>query len=150
MSSGKSHVMGLPEAQVLRHLLHNHQRSFEVQLQMDIPVPLITSESDVSYQDIVWGCESGLRGRGGRIARLPLAWKAATRTAPGRASLLKALCTTGLDRTDAAGLLMAGKLEERFVEKVRFEAAARQVWRSIAGRTIEAIFKSCDPSRRNG
>jgi hypothetical protein len=45
---------------------------------------------------------------------------------------------------------MAGKLEVSFVEKVRFDAAARQVWRSIAGRTIEAIFSSCNPSMHNG
>jgi hypothetical protein len=51
---------------------------------------------------------------------------------------------------DAAGLVLVGKLEESFVEKVRFEAAAKQVWRSIAGRKIEAIFKSCDPPRHNG
>jgi hypothetical protein len=51
---------------------------------------------------------------------------------------------------DAAGLVLVGKLEESFVEKVRFEAAAKQVWRSIAGRTIETIFKSCDPLKHNG
>jgi hypothetical protein len=84
------------------------------------------------------------------MACLLLAWKAATRITPGRASLAKALRTISLDTTDAAGLLMAGKLEVSFVEKVRFDAAARQVWRSIAGRTIEAIFDSCNPSMHNG
>jgi hypothetical protein len=64
--------------------------------------------------------------------------------------LTKALRTAGLDRTDVAGLLMAGKLADSFVEKVRFEADARQVWRSTAGRTIEAIFGSCDPPMHNG
>lgn len=58
---------------------------------------------------------------------------------------------TGLERTDAvAGLLMAGKLELSFVEKVRFDAAAKQVWRSIAGLTIEAILTCSDASRHNG
>lgn len=117
---------------------------------MDIPVPSITSASDVSSQDSSWDWSFSLRGRGGRIARLPQAWKAATRTAPGRASFTRAFRTTGLNRTDAAGLVLVGKLEESFVEKVRFEVAAKQVWRSIAGRTIEAIFKSCDPPRHNG
>jgi hypothetical protein len=118
---------------------------------MDVPVPSITSASDVSYRIITSGWSSGLRGRGGRIGRLPLAWKAATRNAPGRASRAKALRMTGLERTDAvAGLLMAGKLELSFVEKVRFDAAAKQVWRSIAGRTIEAILTCSDASRHNG
>jgi hypothetical protein len=45
---------------------------------------------------------------------------------------------------------MAGKLEVNFVEKVRFDAAARHVWRSIAGRTIEAIFNCCNPLMHNG
>ena len=117
---------------------------------MKIPVPSITSVSDVSYQVVRCDWSTGLRGRGGKIACLPLAWKAATRTAPGRASLTKAFRTTGLDRTEVAGLLMAGKLADSFVEKVRFEAAARQVWRNIAGRTIEAIFSPCDPPRHNG
>jgi hypothetical protein len=43
---------------------------------------------------------------------------------------------------------MAGKLEVSFVEKVRFEAAAKQVWRNIAGRTIEAIVTCSYPSFR--
>jgi hypothetical protein len=45
---------------------------------------------------------------------------------------------------------MAGKLEVSFVEKVRFEAAARQVCRSIVGRTIEAISNCYNPSFHNG
>jgi hypothetical protein len=44
---------------------------------------------------------------------------------------------------------MAGKLEVSFVEKVRFEAAARQVCRSIVGRTIEAISNCYNPAFRN-
>ncbi len=86
-----------------------------------------------------------LRGRGGRIDCLPLAWKAATRTEPGRESLAKAFC---LEMTDF-GLLMAGKLDVSFVEKVRFDAAA-QVWRSIVGRTIDAMLTCDNPSFRNG
>ena len=70
--------------------------------------------------------ELDLRGRGGRIDFLPLAWKAATLIAPGT-SLAKAFRTTFLETVDD-GLLMAGKLEESFVEKVRFEAAERQVF----------------------
>jgi hypothetical protein len=35
---------------------------------------------------------------------------------------------------------MAGKLEDSFVEKVRLDTAARHVWRSTAGRAIEAIL----------
>jgi len=65
-------------------------------------------------------------GRGGRIDCLPLAWKAATLIAPGT-SLAKAFRTTFLETVDD-GLLMAGKLEESFVEKARFEAAERQVF----------------------
>jgi hypothetical protein len=45
---------------------------------------------------------------------------------------------------------MAGKLEVSFVEKVRFEAAAKQVCRSIVGRTIEAISKCYNSSFCNG
>jgi hypothetical protein len=47
------------------------------------------------------------------------------------------------------GLLMAGKLDVSFVEKVRFDAAA-QVWRSIVGRTIDAMLTCDNPSFRNG
>jgi len=82
-----------------------------------------------------------LRGRGGRISRLPLAWKAATRIEPGRVSFVNAFRTVCLERTDAAGLLMAGKLETGLVEKTRLDAAFRQDCRSIVGRTIEAIVK---------
>lgn len=82
-----------------------------------------------------------LRGRGGRISRLPLAWKAATRIEPGRTSFANAFRTVCLERTDAAGLLMAGKLEAGLVEKARLDAAFRQDCRSIVGRTIEAIAK---------
>jgi hypothetical protein len=64
--------------------------------------------------------------------------------------LAKALRTTCLVNSDAAGLLMAGKLEVSFVEKVRFDAAARHLWRSIVGRKIEAILHACSPSIRNG
>lgn len=67
-----------------------------------------------------------LRGRGGRIEFLPLAWKAATLIAPG-ASLAKAFRTTFLETVDD-DLLMAGKLDESFVEKARFEATLRQVF----------------------
>jgi hypothetical protein len=61
--------------------------------------------------------------------------------------LANALRTFCLDKTDA-DLLMAGKLELSFVEKVRVEAAAKQVWRSTAGRTIEAMSTCGDPSIR--
>ena len=84
------------------------------------------------------------------MGRLPLAWKAATLIEPGRASLTKAPRTFCLEIAEGAGLLMAGKLEVSFVEKVRFEAAARQVCRSIVGRTIEAISNCYNPSFRNG
>lgn len=70
------------------------------------------------------------RGNGGRIDCLPLAWNAATRIEPGNASLTKAL--------RPADLLIAGKLEETFVEKLRFDAA-RQVCLSIEGLINEAI-----------
>lgn len=88
-----------------------------------------------------------LRGRAGRISRLLLAWKAATRIEPGRASLANALRTTCLEM--AAGLLMAGKLAVSLVENARFEAAA-QVWRSIVGRTIEAILTCNYPVALSG
>jgi hypothetical protein len=82
-----------------------------------------------------------LRGRGGRIACLPLAWKAAIRIEPGRASFANAFRTVCLERTDDAGLLMAGKLEAGLVEKTRLDAAFRQDCRSIVGRIIETIVK---------
>lgn len=43
---------------------------------------------------------------------------------------------------DEAGLLMAGKVAAGLVEKACFEAAFKQVCRSIDGRTIEAITKT--------
>lgn len=64
---------------------------------------------------------------------------------PGRGSFTNALRRFCLARTDD-GLLMAGKLAS-FVEKVRLDAAA-QVWRSIVGRTIEAILTCGNPSIR--
>lgn len=72
------------------------------------------------------------RGNGGRIDCLPLAWNAATCDEPGDASPRKAL--------RPAGLLIAGKLEESFVEKLRFETAW-QVCLSIEGLINEAIVK---------
>lgn len=80
-----------------------------------------------------------LRGRGGRIAFLPLAWKAATRICPGSTSFENALRV--FDRGEALCLLMAGTTEVNLVEKVRFEAPAKQVCFNIAGRTIEAIVR---------
>jgi len=80
-----------------------------------------------------------IRGRGGSNARLLLAWKAATRTEAGTTFLENALRRVVLGIV-TEGLLIAGKLEVSFVEKVRLEAAAKQVCRSIAGRTIEAIL----------
>lgn len=70
------------------------------------------------------------RGNGGRIDCLPLAWNAATRIEPGNASRTKVL--------RPAGLLIAGKLEGIFVEKLRFDAA-RQVCLMIDGLMNEAI-----------
>jgi hypothetical protein len=51
---------------------------------------------------------------------------------PGNASFPNALRPTGL--------LIAGKAEVAFVEKLRFDAA-RHVWRSIDGLIKEAIMK---------
>lgn len=82
-----------------------------------------------------------LRGRGGRIDCLPLAWKAATLIAPGT-SLAKAFRTTFLETVDD-GLFMAGKLVESFVEKARFEAAIKQVFWNIAGLAIDAMLTCC-------
>ena len=77
----------------------------------------------------------------GKIDCRPLAWKAATRIDPGSASLTKALRTAGRDRTDEeVGLWTAGELLVDVVARVRFDAAARQVRLSIAGRTIEAMM----------
>jgi hypothetical protein len=68
-----------------------------------------------------------------------LAWKAATRIDVGIASLANALLTVCLEMDEDNGLLMAGKAELSFVEKVRCDAAARQVCFNIVGRIIEAI-----------
>ena len=88
--------------------------------------------------------EVHVRGRDGRIACLPLAWKAATLIELGIASLVNAFRMAFLDRTD---VLMAGELEDSF-EKARFEAAAKQVFCIIVGLTIEAILTCC--TVRNG
>lgn len=50
-----------------------------------------------------------------------------------------------LGRAVAAGLLIAGKREETFVENARFDEVAH-VCRSTAGRTIEAIVSYYNPS----
>lgn len=110
-----------------------------MQWRLYLPVPWISSASHISYQDRLETVRS-LRGKGGKIERLPLAWKAATRIAPGTASLAKAFRATFLDRTEVD--LVEGKLDS-FVEKARFEAAAMQVFCSITGRTIEAISRCC-------
>lgn len=81
-----------------------------------------------------------VRGRAGRIACRPVAWKAATRIEPGRTSFANLLRTTCLERMRDAGLLMAGKVETDLLENARWAAALRQGCRSMAaGRTIEAM-----------
>jgi hypothetical protein len=63
---------------------------------------------------------------------------------PGIASRAKAFRATFLDKPEVD---LVGKLGS-FDENARFEAAAKQVFCSIAGRTIEAISLCC--SVRNG
>lgn len=79
-----------------------------------------------------------LRGRGGRIACLRLAWKAATRIEPGRAFLTNALLIARCERAVVDVLLTAGKLGVSLVEKDRL-VAAEQTWRRAVDLTIEAI-----------
>jgi hypothetical protein len=80
-----------------------------------------------------------VRGPAGRIARLLLAWKAATLINP-TLSRTKALRIVCLERIDGIVFLpMAGKLVGTLVETIRFDAAARHVCRSNVGRTIDAI-----------
>lgn len=78
-----------------------------------------------------------LRGRGGRIALLPVVWKAATRIELGAAFFAV------FERIDEAGLVMAGKVEDGFVEKAFLVVSLRHDCRKTAGRTIEAIVKFC-------
>jgi hypothetical protein len=91
-----------------------------------------------------------LRGGLGRIDCLPLAWKAATCIGPDRASLANAFRTTGFDRTNETGLWMVGKHDVDFVDKVRFDAVARQVCLRIAGRAIEAMVNCYNRSFCSG
>jgi hypothetical protein len=89
-----------------------------------------------------------IRGPAGRIACLPLVWKAATLMDP---ELLwtKALLTDCLERIDGDGFLTtAGKLVETLMENARFDATARHVCRSNIGRKIDAM-SNCKRSPRN-
>jgi hypothetical protein len=82
-----------------------------------------------------------LRGSGGKIGRLLLAWNAATRIEPGRASLANSVRKTGLERADGREIgLLAGKADGSLVEKVGFDAAPRQMFFNTVGRMIEAIL----------
>jgi hypothetical protein len=66
-----------------------------------------------------------IRGPAGRIACLPLAWKAAILIDPAL-FWTKALLTDCLERMDGEIFTTAGKLGETLVENARFDAAAKQ------------------------
>jgi hypothetical protein len=78
-----------------------------------------------------------LRGKGGRIGLLPLAWKAAT---------LVVLERMG----DATGLLMAGKVGECFVVYALLVTALRHICLSIVGLIIEFILAIPDALPEEG
>ena len=64
---------------------------------MTVLVPSMTSAIRLAmYLRYEWVC--GLRGRGGKIACLPLEWKAATRIVPEKASFVNAVLTDDLEK----------------------------------------------------
>jgi hypothetical protein len=83
-----------------------------------------------------------LRGSGGKIALLPVAWKAATLVAPGRALRTKACRRiTGLLNSveGVIGCLNAGVAEE-LVDRNRLDVRDRHDCRTIEGLMREAIL----------
>jgi hypothetical protein len=80
-----------------------------------------------------------LRGNGGRISRLVLAWNAATRIELGTASFMNLLRMASFEMMEDTGLLMAGEVGDSFVVKAFLVATLAHDCRSTVGRTIEAI-----------